>query len=65
MIKKYHVNLIASYDHNNYQNNNKMQSGFIQLPAKYPQLPAYLIGQIETLIWGISAPDPPSSDDPL
>ena len=23
----------------------------LQLPAKYPQLPALLIGQIETLIW--------------
>ena len=24
-----------------------------QLPAKYPQLPALLIGPIETLMWGI------------
>ena len=27
----------------------------IQLPVKYPQLPAYLIGYIETLIWRIHA----------
>ena len=33
-----------------------MQSSFIQLPAKYPQLPAPLIGQIEALIWGIYGP---------
>ena len=25
----------------------------IQLPAKYPRLLALLIGQVETLIWGI------------
>ena len=25
----------------------------LQLPAKYPQLPALLIGQIRTLIWRI------------
>ena len=25
----------------------------LQLPAKYPQLPALLIGQIGTLIWRI------------
>ena len=25
----------------------------LQLPAKYPQLPALLIGQIQTLIWRI------------
>ena len=31
-----------------------MESGFLQLPAKYPQLPAILIGQIDTLIRRIS-----------
>ena len=30
-----------------------MNSGFLQFPARYHQLPALLIGQIETLILGI------------
>ena len=29
----------------------------LQLPAKYPQLPALLIGHIETLIWSIHTHD--------
>ena len=35
------------------QNNNRMGLASLHLPAKYPQLPALLVGQIQTLIWRI------------
>ena len=52
---------------NIYQNNMKMVS--FQLPAKYPQLPALLVGQIDTLIWCIpwskAYPTPQREGHPL
>ena len=36
------------------QKNDRMGVASLHLPAKYPKLPALLVGQIQTLIWRIS-----------
>ena len=51
----------CKFSSNMYQHNDNLGSDFpSQLPSKYTRLPVLVIGQTETLMWGIAAPGGPS-----